>query len=111
MSVDRFDTKRASSPTSSIATAAGVIAMNDADPDGLRPGEVDRLLDVVRELAHERKPEGHLYATVPPRKAACAFVAALEEHPYLTLRQLIFALEEAGHAAVMSRRQAGDFDE
>jgi hypothetical protein len=85
--------------------------MNDADPDGLRPGEVDRLLDVVRELAHERKPEGHLYATVPPRKAACAFVAALEEHPYLTLRQLIFALEEAGHAAVMSRRQAGDFDE
>jgi len=74
-------------------------------PDGLRPGEVDRLLDVVRELAHERKPEGHLYATVPPRKAARACVAALEEHPYLTLRHLIFAFEEAGHAAVLDERR------
>lgn len=66
----------------------------------LRPEEARRLLAVVRDLAHEKEPEGHVYGTVPPRKAARVFVAALEQHPYLTLRNLIFALEEAGHAAL-----------
>lgn len=66
---------------------------------GLRENEARRLLAVVRDLAHEREPDRHTYSTVPPRKAAGVFVAALEEHPYLTLRNLIFALEEAGHRA------------
>lgn len=72
----------------------------------LQPEEVMRLLDVVRELAAEQEPDGHRYATTKPRQAARAFVAALREDPYLTYRALIFALEEAGHAALLD--QSGD---
>jgi hypothetical protein len=71
--------------------------MSEPSPDGLRPEEVRRLLAVVRDLAQKRTPGGHTYSAVPPRKAAQVFVAALNEDPYLTLRNLIFALEEVGH--------------
>lgn len=65
----------------------------------LRTEEAVRLLAVVRNLAQEQTPEEVVDGTVQPRKAARELVIALEESPFLTLRHLIFALEEADHRA------------
>ncbi|PQJ33606.1 hypothetical protein BSZ35_02430 [Salinibacter sp. 10B] len=73
--------------------------ITDSQRYSLRPAQVERLLDVVRDLAREQPAGQPGETTIPAQKAARMFATALEENPYLVLRNLIFALEEVGHRA------------
>lgn len=73
--------------------------ITDSQRDSLQPAQVERLLDVIRDLAREQPAYQQAEATIPAREAARMFATALEENPYLVLRKLIFALEEVGHRA------------
>jgi hypothetical protein len=65
------------------------------DPDRLQLDEVERLRDVAEDLAADRDPDGVLYTSRRSREAARAFVAALQEEPTQTLRELTQALRQA----------------
>lgn len=74
---------------------------NRAEWGQLQPDDAGQVLEVVRRLAlkysdppPDSLPDPNLPATVR------GFVRMLERHPCLTLRVLIFALEDAGHRAL-----------